>query len=336
MLLTAPVQGSTYPDLRERAGREARATGLDVFPVGAVVPLMNDYRYADVVEAVIAAKRGLGPAAPVHLFGAGHPMTFALAAAMGCDLFDSAAYAIYARDGRYLTGRGTEHLSELEYFPCACPVCAEHDPEDLRDLPGDETDRLLAEHNLRVSFAEIRRIREAIRAGDLLELVEARARGHPALLDGYRTLLDHAEWLESGDPVRKSTFFYLSAESARRPEVRRHHERLARLDVPDRLLLAPDGADRGTLEAPERGTEYDAVWRLAPAFGPVPPALARSYPLTAETPDRLDETAREAAIEGVARLAETHPETTMAVLAGGWPRGSFDALPAGVTLLDAR
>ena len=51
MLVTAPVQGSTYPDLREDAAREARETGLDVFPVGAVVPLLNDYRYAEVVSS---------------------------------------------------------------------------------------------------------------------------------------------------------------------------------------------------------------------------------------------------------------------------------------------
>jgi len=329
MLVTAPVQGSTYPDLRERAGREARATGLDLFPVGAVVPLMNDYRYAGVVEAVVAAKRGLGPAAPVHLFGAGHPMTFALAAAMGCDLFDSAAYALYARDGRYMTVRGTEQLDDLAHLPCSCPVCAEHTPGALRDAPDEETARLLAEHNLRVSFAEIRRIRGAIRAGDLLELLEARARGHPALLDGYRALLGHADWLETGDPTRKGTFFYLSGESARRPEVRRHHARLDRLEPPGSLLLAPPGADP---DAPD--AEYDAVWRLAPAFGPVPPALERSYPLTAEFPERLDAPARETAIDGVARLAEAHPGTAVSVLAGEWPRACFEGLPEGVTLLN--
>ncbi|MFB6143141.1 MAG: tRNA guanosine(15) transglycosylase TgtA, partial [Halorientalis sp.] len=93
MLVNAPVQGGTYPDLRESAAAHAYGTDLDVFPVGAVVPLLNDYRYADLVEVVLAAKRGLGADAPVHLFGAGHPMTFALAVAMGCDLFDSAAYA---------------------------------------------------------------------------------------------------------------------------------------------------------------------------------------------------------------------------------------------------
>jgi 7-cyano-7-deazaguanine tRNA-ribosyltransferase len=330
MLVTAPVQGSTYSDLRERAGREARATGLDVFPIGAVVPLLNDYRYADVVEVVVAAKRGLGPAAPVHLFGAGHPMTFALAAAMGCDLFDSAAYALYARDGRYLTVRGTDHLEDLAYFPCACPVCAEHAPADLRAADDAETERLLAEHNLHASFAEIRRIRQAIRAGDLLELVEARARGHPDLLDGYRALLDHAGWLETHDPVRKGTFFYLSAESARRPEVLRHHERLDRLDPPDELLLAAPGADTRDADP-----AHDAVWTLAPAFGPVPPALAQSYPLSAEVPDRLDAAAYEAAVEGATRLAEVHPDVSIAVLTGDWPDEAFEALPDTVERLDA-
>ena len=132
MLVNAPVQGSTYPDLREEAGRAAYETDLDVFPVGAVVPLMNAYRYDDMVDVVAGAKRGLGRDAPVHLFGAGHPMMFALAVAAGCDLFDSAAYALYARDGRYLTVRGTEHLEDLDYLPCSCPICASHTPDELR------------------------------------------------------------------------------------------------------------------------------------------------------------------------------------------------------------
>ncbi len=329
MLLTAPVQGSTFPDLRERAGREARATGLDVFPIGGVVPLLNDYRYAEVVETVTAAKQGLGPAAPVHLFGAGHPMTFALAAAMGCDLFDSAAYALYARDGRYLTVRRTKRLEDLAYLPCPCPVCAEHTPEGLREAEDDRTERLLAEHNLRVSLAEIRRIKGAIRGGDLLELVETRARGHPDLLDGYRALLDHADWLATHDPVRKSTVFHLSAESARRPEVLRHHDRLSRLDPPETLLLAPDGVDPAATR-----DDHGVVWTLAPAFGPVPPALERSYPLSAETPDRLNIAGCKTAIEGVTRLAEAHPGVSISVLTGDWPPAAFENLADRVVVVD--
>ncbi|MFC6766159.1 tRNA guanosine(15) transglycosylase TgtA, partial [Natrinema soli] len=287
MLVSAPVQGSTYPDLRERAGRHADATDLDVFPVGAVVPLLNDYRYDDMVDVVAAAKRGLGADAPVHLFGAGHPMMFALAVAMGCDLFDSAAYALYARDDRYLTVRGTRQLADLEYLPCSCAVCTAYSPDELRALPDDERESELAAHNLHVTFAEIRRIKEAIRAGNLLELVEQRARAHPTMLDGYRTLLDHAPQLERSDPVSKGSFFYTSHESARRPEVVRHHERLERLSVPDTLLLTEG-------DSPRNG-DFDDSWRVEPPFGPFPRALSRSYPLTAEVPERTDRAALEAA-----------------------------------------
>ncbi|QHS18042.1 tRNA guanosine(15) transglycosylase TgtA [haloarchaeon 3A1-DGR] len=324
MLVNAPVQGSTYPDLRERAGRHAAGTDLDVFPVGAVVPLMNGYRYADVVNVVLGAKRGLDPDCPVHLFGAGHPMMLALAVACGCDLFDSAAYALMARDGRYLTVSGTEHLEDLTYLPCSCPVCADHTPASLRDAGDAERERLLAEHNLHVTLEELRRVKEAVRSGSLLELAERRARGHPAMWDGYRALLDHREQLEATDPVSKGTFFSLSAESARRPEVARYHDRLDRLSLPESLLL--------TVTKPPSEHEYDAVWRVKPPFGPVPPALAETYPLTAEAPSRPNTELRRAAADGVARLAREHPTTEVTFAHDDWEATVLDRLPASVAL----
>jgi 7-cyano-7-deazaguanine tRNA-ribosyltransferase len=323
MLVNAPVQGSTHLDLRERAAREAYATDLDVFPVGAVVPLMNAYRYDDMVDVVDAAKRGLGADAPVHLFGAGHPMMFALAAAVGCDLFDSAAYALYARDDRYLTVRGTEHLADLDYLPCECSVCAGRSPADLREPDDDERERLLAEHNLHVSFGELRRVKQAIRRGTLLELVEARARGHPAMLDGYRALLGHGDRLERADHVSKDAFFYLSAESARRPEVRRHHARLDRLPVSGDVLLTQGS---GGSDA------FDHVWRVLPPFGPVPRTLSDTYPFTAETPERVDRAAEEAAARGVARLVAENPAADVTLAHDDWAASALALVPDGVTL----
>jgi 7-cyano-7-deazaguanine tRNA-ribosyltransferase len=324
MLVTAPVQGSTYPGLREAAGRHARERALDVFPIGAVVPLLNDYRFAAMVEVVTAVRRGLGAGAPVHLFGAGHPMMFALAVALGCDLFDSAAYAIYARDDRYLTVRGTEHLADLEYLGCSCPVCTSHSAAELRALDDDARERALARHNLHVSFAEMRRVRQALRRGNLLELVDTRARGHPAMLDGYRALLDRAEWLERFDAASKDTFFYVSGESARRPEIRRHHARLARLDPPPELLVTEG----------DRDDRYDASWRLRPGFGPAPRALSESYPLTAELPDRPGRRAYETAADGVRALREAHPDVEVTVAHRGWPESALERLPAGVETVD--
>lgn len=328
MLVNAPIQGSTYPTLRERAANHAYGTDLDVFPIGGVVPLMNEYRFDDVVDVIAAAKRGLGADAPVHLFGAGHPMMFALAVAMGCDLFDSAAYAIYARDDRYLTVSGTRHLAdpELDYLPCSCPTCTDHTADDLRDLPDDRRERALAEHNLAVSFEEIRRIKGAIRSGTLLELVEQRARSHPAMLDGYRAMLEYADRLERRDPASKGAFFYLSHESARRPEVYRHHRRLERLTVPPAVFL--------TEGSPSTSDEYDESWRVLPPFGPFPRALSKTYPLTAEVPIRTDQAAIEAAATGVARLVNANPDSSFTLGHRGWPSNVLESLPDAVETVD--
>jgi 7-cyano-7-deazaguanine tRNA-ribosyltransferase len=324
MLVNAPIQGAAYPDLRERAARHANATDLDVFPIGAVVPLMNAYRFAETVDVIAAAKRGLGADCPVHLFGAGHPMVFALAVALGCDLFDSAAYALYARDDRYLTVRGTERLANLTYLPCECPVCTAHTPAELQGMADDDRHLALAEHNLYVSFGELRRIKQAIAQGNLLELVEARARGHPAMLAGYRALLDHASRIERSDPASKGTFLYLSAESARRPEVLRYHERLARLS-PDGEVLLTEG---------DRNDVYDESWRVVPPFGPFPRALSETYPLNAEVPEpeRTDSEAYEAAARGIVRLVEANPDVEFTLAHRGWSETALARVPESVTI----
>lgn len=322
MLVNAPIQGGLHPDLREVAARQAARTDLAVFPIGGVVPLLREYRFADIVSIVAAVKRGLGARGPVHLFGAGHPMMFGLAVALGCDLFDSAAYALYARDDRYLTTDGTVQLADLTTFPCPCPACLDTDPATLRERRPDERERVLAAHNLHVSLAEIRSIRQALRRGRLLELLETRARAHPAMLDGYRALLEHVELLERSDPTSKDTFAYLSHESARRPEVRRHHDRLTRLPIEGRVLLT-EGSDR---------EGFDACWRVVPPFGPVPRALSKTYPLNAELPERTDRDAYRAAARGITRLVEANPDVSFILAHDDWPDAALTRLPGSVVV----
>ena len=166
----APSRAQPIPILR-KSGQVPRDITFDVYPVGGVVPLMEAYRYSDLVDVVTAAKKGLGSGQPVHLFGAGHPMIFALAAAMGCDLFDSAAYALYARQDRYLTVHGTGKLAEMSYLPCSCPVCQEHTLKELMESP--KKTKLLARHNLYVSLQEMKQVKESIREGSLWDLLDA-------------------------------------------------------------------------------------------------------------------------------------------------------------------
>ena len=326
MAITGPVQGSTHPTLRRRAGAAARKHGCDLYAIGAVVPLLNSYRYADMVDVIVAAKEGLGPAVPVHLFGAGHPMMFALAVAAGCDLFDSAAYALYARDGRYLTVAGTAHLTDLDTLPCECPVCVEHTSTSLQMATPEVRERQLALHNLYVSFAELRRVRAAIVTGDLLELVEQRARGHPALLDGYRRLLEHTEYLERHDRASKNGFFGLSREAAGRPEVYRHHRRVTAVPVGSEVLLTEgDCSATGGI---------DTCWRLVPPFGPIPTALQDTYPTNATLPENATDAERRMAVEGVMRLVDAHPRSHFTVAHRGWSSSTLEAMSSDVVIVD--
>ena len=297
-LLAGPVQGSTYPDLRERAGRFARELGFDLYPIGGVVPLMEAYRFRDLVDVVVSAKKGLGSGVPVHLFGAGHPMIFALAAAMGCDLFDSAAYALYAREGRYLTVQGTRKLEEMKHLPCSCPVCLKYTQQELMDSP--QRSRELARHNLYVSLQEIKLVRQSIRDGSLWDLMETRCRSHPRMLDGLKQLASYGDWLEGLDSASKSTFFYLSPESASRPEVIRYGGRIERISLKGEILITDDS------NANPSG--YDHVLNFKPPFGPYPAQLQETYPFNAEVPEEADDAAIDRAVRITGRLIEANPE----------------------------
>ncbi len=301
MMLAGPVQGSTYPDLREEAARKVRAMDFDIYPLGAVVPLMEAYRYRELVDVIVRCKMGLGPDAPVHLFGAGHPMMLALAVALGCDLFDSAAYALYAKDGRYMTVDGTYHLDRLQHLPCDCPVCSSHSVQELAGMGEKPRARLLAEHNLYVTFAELRLIKQSIIDGDLMELVERRCRSHPKMLSGLKRMMDYSPYIERFDPATKSTFFYLGPESCRRPEVIRHNYLLNNLEVSGNVLI--------TTRRDVDRSGYDRVYFVKAPFGVYPDALGETYPIgQSEGIEELECEARDATLSNILAFIKAHGE----------------------------
>jgi 7-cyano-7-deazaguanine tRNA-ribosyltransferase len=300
--LAGPVQGGIFEDLRERAGREVTNLGFSFCPIGAVVPLMESYRYRDLVSVVMAAKRTISPSACVHLFGAGHPSMFALATAMGCDLFDSAAYALYAKDGRYMTTHGSYRIEELIDLPCACAVCRSHTAEELRSAKDRE--RLLALHNLHVTLAEISRIRQAIFDGTLWELVDERCRAHPQLLSGYRALLAHAPELMKTDRVSKRRFFYRGDESCRRTEVLRYQQHLPQIALGKTVLVAFEGGERD---------EFGTTLLFKPPFGPYPKELKETYPIGPSEIPEWDDTMVRQGCMGIRILKERHPESQFTI-----------------------
>ncbi len=290
MLLAGPIQGSTHLDLREKFARMISDLDLDIYPIGAVVPLMESYRFRDLAEVVLASKRGLRLDALVHLFGAGHPMMFALAVALGCDLFDSAAYALYAKHGRYLTTSGTYKLSDLRYLPCSCPVCS----KGKLDL----TERDLAEHNLRTSFAEINTVKQAIWDGKLWELVEKRCR-HPMLLAALRAVLNHSDYIEEYEP-QKWSFLYTGEESAKRPAIARHLKKLKNLHLEGKILITTNREKTKHLEG-----NFDGILLMKVPFGPYPKELDGTYPIGQSEVPALDDASKRSALYNLIELIKS-------------------------------
>ncbi|OPY30858.1 MAG: tRNA-guanine(15) transglycosylase [Methanomassiliicoccales archaeon PtaU1.Bin124] len=287
MMLAGVVQGSIYPDLRQHCAEQLRAIDVDVHPIGGVVPLMEQYRYADLVDVIIASKKGLAPERPVHLFGAGHPMVFSLAVLLGCDMFDSASYAKFAKDDRYMTIEGTYHLKDMKVLDCDCPACAGKTIETLKAMKPEQRFETIARHNLYASKMEMDRVKRAVLEGDIWELAEMRCRTHPALLDGLRRLKEHREFLERYEPLsRDSAMFYTGAETLNRPALLRFEQRVKeRYTMPKtETMVVFEGGEKPY--ARHWAAQMGEILKLADShffvmseLGPLPIELDEIYPV---------------------------------------------------------
>ena len=307
MALACPVQGSIYPDLRERCAKELSKINSDFFPIGGVVPLMENQRYSDLVRCILSSKKGLDPSKPVHLFGAGHPLVFPLAVALGCDFFDSSAYAKYANDDRMIFYWGTEKLEDLIELPCPCPVCSKYTASEIKKM--DKKDRVLeiAKHNLYVSFAEIKKIRNAITNGNIWELVERRANSNPYLYEALKQLRikKNKEFLEQFEPISKNkALFYTGSQTIHRPIVYRCHKRLVNRYKPlfKDTVVFPDGGKPYSIFYYEQIKKIlkkaDVNILIDSHLGPVPVELDEMYPFAQSIfPDITDKETEEEVTE---------------------------------------
>jgi len=297
-LWVGPVQGGKHLDLVAKSAKSIGAMPFQIHALGSPTEVMERYMFPVLVDMIVAAKRNLPPDRPLHLFGAGHPMMFSLAAALGCDLFDSASYALYAKDGRYLTPHGTLRLEDINYLPCTCPICRKHGADGLKNATKAERERLLAEHNLHVCLTEMDTIKQAIFEGSLYDLVERRSKGHPAMASALKRLWEYREDLEKGTPVFKGHgVFYYDQHSLARPEITRYarllRENYKKPEGTDTLILitAPghkpyDGnAEYQHLRQHlynEMGDETEKLhfcFYAAP-YGVIPSDLSETYPLS--------------------------------------------------------
>ena len=330
ILWEGPIQGGVFLDLVATSAREMSRRPFDIYSLGSPTPIMERYMFDRLVDMIMTAKMNLPPSKPLHLFGAGHPMMLALAAALGCDLFDSASYAIFARQGRYLTETGTLRLSEVEYFPCSCPICQTNTPSEMRRLDKAVIERKLAEHNLHVCLEEIRRIKQAILEGRLWELVEVRARSHPSLLQALNAVRKYGDFIEKHSPMTKRRgLFYVGPHGLSRPEFLRHKirmtERYSRPRNATILLLSP--FNRGALRA--AGQQNSAFGTLlsnrrvhvclyGSPYGLIPIEISDVYPLAqTEFPSSMDSETERYALDQIRGYVATSDYKAVIVSAKG-------------------
>jgi 7-cyano-7-deazaguanine tRNA-ribosyltransferase len=328
-LWVGPIQGGIHLDLVAKSAKKIGEMPFDVHALGSPTEVMERYKYSVLVDMAMTAKLNAPIERPIHMFGAGHPNVFAMSVAMGYDLFDSAAYALFAKDERYITTRGTIIFKNLQYLPCSCPICRNKKPEDLRDLPKGERQRLIAEHNLHVTMAEVETIKQAIVEGSLWDLVETRAKGHPQMTAAIKTLEKYKKHLEESSPgfKGKGVFFY-DYHSLAKPETTRYQKQLlnnyGKPNNKDVLILLtaptkkPYNLNHGFKKLKKRTSHYNERIHycfIAAPYGVIPEYLAETYPLSQyQIAEPLDHETIEHTINNIKEYIEKHPPEHMIII----------------------
>lgn len=239
MIWTLPIQGGRYLDLVTKSAKASAEMDYGCFALGSPVEVMEGYDFPLLIRMILSSKLHLPENRPFHLFGAGHPSIIPLAIALGCDMFDSASYMLYARNDRYIASTGTIRLEKLEHLPCNCKVCTSLNAAELKAMKREERILALARHNLSALKLAIDETKQAIWEERLWEYVRTKCSNHPAAFEAFRVAIenDYPE-IERSTPSFKDRGIFLFDElDLQRPEVVRQKRRISELDISRKQIL---------------------------------------------------------------------------------------------------
>lgn len=189
------VQGSVYPDLRERSVHGLLESGFDGYAIGG----LSVGEPKAVMLEVAAQCGGLLPdGAPRYLMGVGTPPDLLRCVALGIDLFDCVLPTRNARNGYLFTSVGRVSIKNARYADdarpldenCACPVCRRFSRAYLRHLymAGEILASVLNTlHNLHFYLDLMSKIRQSIASQKLLDFSNA-------FLSKYQSEDDPGTW----------------------------------------------------------------------------------------------------------------------------------------------
>ena len=181
-LLFASVHGYDPETIRNGIRYLEKNGEFDGYALGSLVPIRTDYE--KVTKLILAARRATDK--HLHAYGLGGLVYQPLLLYCGVDSFDSSAFIRSAGNRNYLIpgfgGEELRHIEELEYLPCACPVCKDRTLDDVRK------DRdALVKHNLWALALELRRFRYMVEAGEDVEsYLDLRFRGNEVTARAYK------------------------------------------------------------------------------------------------------------------------------------------------------
>ena len=167
------VQGSTFPDLRERCARELVGMNFDGYAIGGVSVGEPDELIIPGVEMGVV---GLPEDKPRYVMGVGGMRQMVEAIARGIDMFDCVMPTRMARNGTAVTRNGRFSVRagacRLDLGPieegCTCYACRRFTRAYIRHLLNvDEIlgVRLMSIHNLHRYLEFLKEIRQALETG---------------------------------------------------------------------------------------------------------------------------------------------------------------------------
>ena len=311
---TLPIQGGKYLDLVSKSARSSAKLDFGCFALGSPVEVMERYDFSLLVKMIQASKRGLPPDRPFHLFGAGHPLIIPLAVALGCDMFDSASYILYARNDRYISSSGTIRLDQLQYLPCQCKICSSVTSAELKSMEKESKVSSIARHNLFVLKETIEETKQAIWEGRLWEYVKSRCSNHPLAYEAFKTAVDSSiSFLEIGTPSSKDRGLLVYDKiDIQRPEIARHQKRISNLNLvrKRRLVIVPETRSKPFLTSDIFqeiqklvDPESTLISCLYPVFGLIPAEISDVYP-----------------VSQITQIVDEYPQRDFVLNGKGWDR----------------
>ena len=133
------VQGSTYPEIRERSARRLVEMGFDGYAIGGLAvgePAEEMYRLTELCEGF------LPDSSPRYLMGVGTPQNLLESIARGVDMFDCVLPTRNGRNAMLFTRNGRLNIKNAAYeddlapvdAACDCYTCRTHTRAYLRHL----------------------------------------------------------------------------------------------------------------------------------------------------------------------------------------------------------